>query len=347
MRHIPVVLFAVVLLVFSVSAQEERPEPLPFEFTRIRGHLDKPDGPCWSARDNVLYYVEWQRDQILKMTDDGPVPVMGLERGSGPRSLLEDGSGHFWVTLQLARKVVRMSKSGAVLQTVDQCQGEPLGGPGRLTMDGGGGLYFTDSGSLADDWVTGAATGSVVYVPNGGEPVRVATGLSYPDGLALTPDGKFLVVAEHRQNRLMIYRVVDGGNLVDGKPFAAFTEAPMVNPDFHYEVGPAGLGCEPAGYFWVADYAAGRILRLGPDGQVLASGDIPKGVRPCGLCIGPKGDEAYYTEIDSGSIWLVRLKHAPQPSQREKKSPAVTTPQQRPHRKQLPTHHTPIRRLGP
>lgn len=351
MRPISVVLSAVVLFAFSVPAQETSPEPVaresvPFEFTRVRGHLDRPDGPCWSVRDNVLYYVEWQRDQIVKMTADGPVPVIGLERGSGPRSLVEDAAGHFWVTLQLARKVVLLNKSGAVLQTIDQCQGEPLRGPGRLAMDAAGGLYFTDSGSLADDWVSGSATGSVVYVPAGGEPLRVATGLCYPDGLALTPDGQFLVVAEHRQNRLMIYRVVTGGALVDGKPLATFTDPPVVNPDFHYEVGPAGLGCEPAGYFWVADYAAGRIFRMGPDGQVLASGVIPKGTRPCGLCIGPKGDEAYYTEIDSGAIWLVRLKHAPKPVEREKKAPAVTAPEQRPHRKQLPTHHTPIRRLG-
>jgi gluconolactonase len=250
------------------------------------------------------------------------------------------------VTLQLTRKVVLVDRSGTVLRTFDQCQGEPFRGPGRLAMDAGGGLYFTDSGSPADDWVSGAPTGSVIYVPTGGEPVRVATGLSYPDGLAISPDGKFLVVAEHRQNRLMIYRIIDG-SLVDGKPFATLTEVPEVTPDFHYELGPAGLGCEPEGYFWVADYASGRIVRIGADGQVLGSGDIPKGSRPCGLCIGPKGDEAYYTEIDSGSIWLVRVKHAPQPGQREKKSTTLTTPQQRPHAKKLPTHNSPIQRLGP
>jgi len=84
-----------------------------------------------------------------------------------------------------------------------------LRGPDDLVFDNEGGLWLTDFGKQRprDVDVTG-----VYYVSPDGQTMRQAIyPLNSPNGIALSPDGKWLYVALSYERRIAKYRIVEGG----------------------------------------------------------------------------------------------------------------------------------------
>src|SRR5690606_5279823 len=108
-----------------------------------------------------------------------------------------------------AHRVIRLDAAGRLLGVAAaSCNGEPLRAPNDLTLSPEGGWYFTDPGGSR-----AAPIGTVHYVgPD--DAVRLAAGgLSVPNGLVLSPDGRTLYVAETAPNRVLAYPVEAPGRL--------------------------------------------------------------------------------------------------------------------------------------
>src|SRR5207244_9105736 len=108
-------------------------------------------------------------------------------------------------------------KGNPIGQASANCDGQPLRAPNDLTLDTkNGGFYFTDPGGSDDK----KPIGTVHYVDARGKTHLVAKGLEFPNGIVLRPDGKTLLVAESKENRVLAYEVTAPGAVGPRKIFA-------------------------------------------------------------------------------------------------------------------------------
>ena len=87
----------------------------------------------------------------------------------------------------------------------------------------------------------------------------VARDLSFPNGMAITPDGRTLIVAETTAHRLTGYDILPDGGLAKRRVYAPLGE----------DVQPDGIALDAEGGVWIAN-PQGRfaLLRVLPGGEV-------------------------------------------------------------------------------
>jgi sugar lactone lactonase YvrE len=100
----------------------------------------------------------------------------------------------------------------------------------------------------------------------------VADDLAFPNGMAITPDGATLIVAESYANRLTAYDITQYGRLGGRRVWA---ETPGDHPD--------GICLDAEGALWYADVGNKHCVRVREGGAVLAAADLDRGAFACTL----------------------------------------------------------------
>jgi sugar lactone lactonase YvrE len=112
----------------------------------------------------------------------------------------------------------------------------------------------------------------LIYVRANGETQVAARDLSFPNGPAITPDGRTLIVAETFGGRLTAFDVGDGGTLSNRRVFASL---PGRAPD--------GICLDAEGAVWVADARGKACVRVREGGEVTDVIDTERGCYACAL----------------------------------------------------------------
>jgi gluconolactonase len=229
-------------------------------------------------------YVAYGR-LISRMSPDGKAAVWAETGAPRGHKVLPDGT-HL-VCDASHRAVLRLDAQGRILGTASsECDGKPLREPDDLTLDDAGGFYFTDTGGSRN-----RAAGTVCYTDSKGKTRVAAQGLFYPTGIVLRPDGKTLLIAESRMNRILTYEVIAGGKLGPMKVLADLPTKQSGQIDNH----PDGLCLDQHGNLYIAHSGMrvvevlsrrGRLIRQYPAGLLTAS-DVTFG--------GPKMNQLYIT----------------------------------------------------
>jgi sugar lactone lactonase YvrE len=137
-----------------------------------------------------------------------------------------------------------------------------------------GRAYLDAYGEARDD-------GTLLLVEGGNVSV-VATGLAFPNGVAITPDEKTLIVSETFAECLTAYDVAADGSLSNRRVWAAL---PGRFPD--------GLCLDAEGLAWVASYQTDEFIRVREGGEIV---DVVHGSGEWALapCLGgPDGTTLY------------------------------------------------------
>ena len=114
------------------------------------------------------------------------------QAGCGPSAVLPLGDD-LAVTCYDSGTIARVSKDGKTIANYDKAEdGGALQGPNDLTADGKGGVWFTASGP----WESGPIVGKVFHLAADGTITEMANDLHYANGIALSGDGKRLMVNE-------------------------------------------------------------------------------------------------------------------------------------------------------
>jgi sugar lactone lactonase YvrE len=230
-----------------------------------------PEGPLVDGE--LLYYAEMGGDRVMRW-DGAENHVVWLRNGCGPTSVSQAGGGALNVLCHREEALVRISPSGETLKIIDRDEsGLTFRTPNASVNDGKGGVYFSSSGSFSPN---AASEGAVLYLDRNDRLRRVAEGIHYPNGVALSPNGKTLYVSEHLSRNILAFDVAEDGTLSDREIFVALDDLVGVEAEQSWECGPDGLAVDRQGNLFVAEYGAGRFLAIDPGGALLEAVAVPE-----------------------------------------------------------------------
>ena len=199
---------------------------------------------------------------VTKVTADGK-KSQWLDTGGAPNGhkiladgthLICDGKNHCIFHVAVDGKILGKASSA--------CEGRELRGPNDLTLDiANDGFYFTDPGGSDDKKLIG----SIHYVTKDGKTLLCAGGLAFPNGIVLTPDGKRLLVAESKMNRILEYPIQSPGKLGRMRVFADLPEKKGEQVDNQ----PDGMCLDTEGNLYVAHFGMKQVQVLDKNGQLV------------------------------------------------------------------------------
>jgi gluconolactonase len=211
-------------------------------------------------------YISWGK-AITKFSLDGKNSVWAETGAPNGHKILADGTHLVCDASQHA--VLRLSAEGKLLDPASkECDGNPLRGPNDLSLDTPhGGFYFSDPGSSSRD----NPIGTIHYVDTSGKTTQLDSGLAFPNGIVLLPDGKKLLLAESQHNRVLVYAVSAPGKVGDRKVFAELPKKDAAAGQIDDQ--PDGMCLDAAGNLYVAHYGMTQVQVLDPAGKLIRQYD--------------------------------------------------------------------------
>lgn len=222
------------------------------------------ESPRW--HDGRLVVSDWGAGDVLAVNEDGSTEVLA-HADAFPLCVdfLPDGR----MLLVAGPTVLRQEPTGELVPHAD------LGAFGEtpwndIVVDDRGNAYVNNIGF---DFGQGEPKpGWVVLVRPDGQARLVADGLMFPNGMAVTPDGRTLVVAESYACCLTAYDIEDDGGLANRRVWADLGED---NPD--------GICLDADGAAWYADVPHAHCVRVAEGGEVRQTVDLGRGGFACVL----------------------------------------------------------------
>ena len=285
------------------------------------------EGPVWT-REGTLLFAEIPANNIVQWSPakgavvfmhpsgyKGSEPYKGPEPGSNGMTL--DADGRVSVAGHAGRTVWRMESvdpKAQITVLADSYQGKKLNSPNDLVYKSDGSLYFTDppyglqTQGDADPQKELKING-VYRIPGarqqkpGAPPDRdklqlVIKDLARPNGLAFSPDERFLYVAESGTKQWLRYRVQPNGSLTDGGLFLDASTDPA-------EGGPDGLRVDEKGNIYGS--GPGGVWIISPEGKHIGTIKVPE--RVSNVAWGDKDGKTLYITASTG-LYRIKLKIA-------------------------------------
>ncbi|MGC2162532.1 MAG: SMP-30/gluconolactonase/LRE family protein [Silvibacterium sp.] len=286
------------------------------------------EGPVWIPRNGgYLLFADIPGNSIRKVLPNGAVSIFMQPSGyidsapfNGPQpgsnGMTIDPHGRLVIAGNGARNVFRLETiNPKAIQTVlaDSYQGKRLNSPNDLVFRSNGDLYFTDPPyglPMQNDkdphkqltvnglyLVRGAGSQKPGTPPNHAAIHLLVGDLSRPNGLALSPDEKYLYLDNTEPQKLWLrFRIKPDGTLTDRTVLAdATADKRRGSPD--------GMKVDSFGNIYSA--GPGGIWILSPSGKHLGTIDTPEVVS--NLAWGGSQLNVLYITTQS-SVYSIRLK---------------------------------------
>jgi sugar lactone lactonase YvrE len=221
-----------------------------------RWHEDRLWFSDFGAQEVVAVDVEGKREVIAR--------VPGMPMGTG---WLPDG--RLLIVSARDGRLLRREADGSLV-THAHLVGLSRHPWSDMVVDGRGNAYI---GNLGFDFPGGAfAPGIVALVTPDGSVRQVAEGVSFANGMVVTPDNATLILAESYANRLTAFDILADGGLSNRREWAGLDGGV-----------PDGICLDAEAAVWYGDVPNKRCVRVREGGEVLQTVDLDRGCFACML----------------------------------------------------------------
>jgi sugar lactone lactonase YvrE len=227
------------------------------------------ESPRW--HDRRLWFSDWGAGQVIVLDPGGGHEVMATV-ASFPMCIDFLPDGRLLVVDSAQRRLLRREPDGSLAPHADlgRVSDKPWN---DIVADGLGNAYVN---SIGFEFPGGQfAPGLIALVTQDGSVHQVAGDLAFPNGMAITPDGATLIVAESYANQLTAYDIASDGDLGNRRVWA---QTPGDHPD--------GICTDADGAVWYADVGNKHCVRVREGGQILATVELDRGAFACALSRG-------------------------------------------------------------
>jgi sugar lactone lactonase YvrE len=264
---------------------------------------------CATARGILLTAPDSGEVHLMEPKADNAVKCISKLDNSQVSGACYDTEGKNLYVADLAAAAVLLvvepeeSKEGKsreveVEEFVKDYEGEGMIGPNNVCSGPDGSLFFTDSGPLGETTLQDPNGSCFCISQKYGEPVLVPLALNclaHPSGIAMSPDGTSLYVAETFKNRIL-----------------RFVQHPKgiwqlsVYHQFSGRLGPMGLACGNDGTVYVARFETRECAVDGVVSVIRADGSrgddiVVPGPEVTGVAV--SGSKLYVTEGSTKGVY--------------------------------------------
>lgn len=227
---------------------------------KIEGRVAFVEGPAWREDGNV-FFTDIENNRIMRKDPTGKIHVFRQPSGRA-NGLLFDSEGRLHACEGHReggnRRVTRTEPDGSITVLTDRFEGKRYNSPNDLVIDAKGRVYFTDpryGGYEGDQPVEqfdgeGRPIEGVYRIDPDGSVSRIITHeVQRPNGIAVSADGKYLVVADNHNGpgsggRRMLVRfdLKEDGTVDPGSRKVLY--------DWGEDRGPDGIAIGPEGHIY-------------------------------------------------------------------------------------------------
>ena len=268
---------------------------------RVAGGFEFTEGPVW--HDGALLFSSPNTNVIYRW-HDGAVTVFrpksgytGVDVGryhqAGSNGLTFDSEGRLTMCQHGNRRILRINPHGDTTVLADRYDGKRLNSPNDLVYRSDGALFFTDPPFGLADPADAELGFSGVYKVVDGEIGLVTDELEGPNGLAFSPDERYLYVGNWADDRKIVLRV----DMESGARDVLFDMTDAAGED-----AIDGLKVDVEGNLYVC--GPGGIWVLSPDGEHLGTLRLPES--PHNLAWGDDDGRTLYVTAET-SVYRLRL----------------------------------------
>ncbi|HLO59412.1 MAG TPA: SMP-30/gluconolactonase/LRE family protein [Bacteroidales bacterium] len=242
-------------------------------------------------RNGNVFFTDQPNDKIYTWNEKDGIRLFkdGAERANGTEF---DTKGNLIICADINNSILKIDAKGKINSVYNKgYSGKYLNGPNDLWIDQSGGIYFTDPYYYRDYWEAGHTmqqdAQAVYYLKPEGELVRVVSDLKQPNGIAGTPDGKFLYVADIAAGKTYRYKILPDGKLAEKTLFA--------------NAGSDGMTTDEKGNVYLT---YGKVQVFNSRGEKLGDIDLPE--NPSNLCFGGKNHNILFITART-SVYTIKM----------------------------------------
>lgn len=282
---------------------------------KLAGGFTFTEGPVWAANvgpePGSLLFSDPNENTIYRLDAEGRLSEyrvksgysgidIGRYRQPGSNGLAMDAMGRLTICQHGNRQVVRVEKNGTVTVLASHFDGKRLNSPNDLTYRSDGTLFFTDPPFGLPAFHSDPSRElpfSGVYCFRNGVLTLIDDQLSGPNGIALSPDERFLYVGNWDEDHKVViqYEIGADGNVVSRRLFYDLTS-------WAGNEGIDGLKTDALGRVYVS--GPGGLSVFSPGGKHLGLVHLPE--HPHNLAFGGPDRKTLFLTCVSG-IYQMRL----------------------------------------
>ncbi|MGE5569049.1 MAG: SMP-30/gluconolactonase/LRE family protein [Rhodospirillales bacterium] len=246
------------------------------------------EGPIWS-REGYLLFSDIPQNKILRLAPGKPVETF-REQSNGANGNAFDTQGRLYTCEGGARRVTRTARNGKIEVLAERFEGKRLNAPNDIVVRRDGHVYFTDPAFGGSEDTRELDFYGVFHITPRGQLELIAKPKGRPNGIALSPDGRILYVANSDERNVRAYDLDRSGRTSNERVLVS-----------NIEGGPDGMKVDEKGNLCIA---AKTLVIYSPDGKLLHSIELPE--TPSNCAFGDADLQSLYITART-SLYRVRL----------------------------------------